>query len=456
MSTDLLARHIDLHLARLGEAPLRADAPPEIRGRLSLYDFRSPRPVADVFADVTDMLWRWSEHAGNPAHLGLFRPAVDRTAVIAEALAALYDPNLATWGFAPAAAEIERHVLGALGARIGFDVDAGAAHFTSGGQESNHTAVVVALSAKHPEVGASGLRALSAQPVVYVSQEGHHSLHKVLHASGLGRNALRAIPAGADLRMDTRALAEQIRADRARGESPLVVVGTAGTTNAGVIDPLPELADMCAREGLWFHVDAAWGGSAAVSDRLRPLLAGIERADSVTWDAHKWLSVPVSAGMFFCRHRAPVESAFAIDAAYVPPQRDALARDNLSTSLQWSRRFMGLKVFMVLAENGLAGVARRIEHQAAMGEELRVLLRGRGWSVLNDTPLPVVCFTHDRLDHEREARRILVELARSGAAWISQTRLRGAAPALRACITHFETGPEHLRRLVDALERALP
>jgi aromatic-L-amino-acid decarboxylase len=457
MSADILTRHIDLHLARLSHAPLRPDvSPQEIRSRLSRYDFRESHAVSDVFADVTDMLWRWSEHAGNPAHLGLFRPAVDRTAVVAEALAALYDPNLATWGFSPAAAEIERHVLGALGARIGFDVDAGAAHFTSGGQESNHTALVVALTAKHPEVGASGLRALAAPPVVYVSQEGHHSLHKVAHATGLGRGALRAIAVDASLRMDTRALAEQIRADRARGEAPLAVVGTAGTTNAGAIDPLLELADVCAREGLWFHVDAAWGGSAAVSDRLRPFLAGIERADSVTWDAHKWLSVPVAAGMFFCRHRAPVESAFAVDAAYVPPKRDALATDSLSTSLQWSRRFMGLKVFMVLAENGLGGVARRIEHQAAMGEELRALLRRRGWSVLNDTPLPVVCFTHERLDHERDAPRIVADLARSGAGWISQTRLRGAMPALRACITHFETGPDHLRRLADALERALP
>jgi hypothetical protein len=110
----------------------------------------------------------------------------------------------------------------------------------------------------------------------------------------------------------------------------------------------------------------------------------------------------------------------------------------------------------VLAENGLGGVARRIERQAAMGEELRVLLRGRGWSVLNDTPLPVVCFTHERLDHERDARRIVEGLGRSGAGWISQTRLRGTVPALRACITHFETGPAHLLRLMDALEQALP
>jgi glutamate/tyrosine decarboxylase-like PLP-dependent enzyme len=223
-----------------------------------------------------------------------------------------------------------------------------------------------------------------------------------------------------------------------------------------VIDPLEELAAVCRDEGLFFHVDAAWGGAAAVSERLRPALAGIERADSVSWDAHKWLSVPVAAGMFFCRDRAPVEAAFDVHAAYVPPKRDAQAQDALRTSLQWSRRFMGLKVFMVLAEHGIAGVAKRIDHQAAMGEELRTLLRGRGFTLLNETPLPVVCFTHPRLDHERDGRRIVHDLALAGTAWISETRLRGCVPALRACITNFDTSPGDLARLVDGLLAALP
>src|SRR5262249_1368544 len=194
--------------------------------------------------------------------------------------------------------------------------------------------------------------------------------------------------------------------DRGSGLLPFLVVGTAGTTNAGAIDPLPDLAALCRDEGLWFHVDAAWGGAAAVSDRLRPLLAGIERADSATGDAHKWLSVPVSAGMFFCRHRAPLEAAFGVQAAYVPPKRDTEAPDNLRTSLQWSRRFMGLKVFMVLAEQGLGGVAARIDHQAAMGDLLRARLRGRGFVLLNDTPPPGVCFTHPRPAPDRGPQRV--------------------------------------------------
>jgi glutamate/tyrosine decarboxylase-like PLP-dependent enzyme len=456
MPTERLVRHVESYLGRLDEAPIFCEATAdEIRRHLSRYDFGRPSAPEAVFDDVTGMLWRWAEHAGHPRHFGLFRPTVDKTAVEAEALAALYDPNLATWGFAPAAAEIERHVLAALGARIGFDLEAGAAHFTSGGQESNHTAVVAALTSLHPEIGISGVRGLAAAPVFYVSEEAHHSFQKVAHATGLGRAALRTVRADASLRMDVAALRDQLRAERQAGLLPFLVVGTAGTTNAGAIDPLADLAALCREEGLWFHVDAAWGGAAAVSDRLRPLLAGIERADSATWDAHKWLSVPVSAGMFFCRHRAPLEAAFGVQAAYVPPKRDTEAPDNLRTSLQWSRRFMGLKVFMVLAEQGLGGVAARIDHQAAMGDLLRARLQERGFVLLNDTPLPVVCFTHPRLDHERDARRITQALARAGTAWISETRLLGTTRALRACVTNFDTGPDEVAQLVEGLAEAL-
>jgi glutamate/tyrosine decarboxylase-like PLP-dependent enzyme len=451
-----LATHVETYRAALGRAPLFADVTPDVlRAHLaSAYPFDRPRSVDEVFEDVTRMFWDWAEHAGNPRHFGLFRPGVDATAVVAEALVALHDPNLATWNFSPAAAEIERHVLKTLAAPLGQDVDQGAAHFTSGGQESNHTAVLVALARHFPQCGAGGLRALSAQPVFYVSEEGHHSLDKVAQASGLGRGALRAIPTDARLRMDLEALRARVRADRGRGFAPFLVVGTAGTTSAGVVDPLRELADVCAEEQLWFHVDAAWGGAAVLSERLRPAVAGIERADSVTWDAHKWLSVPVAAGMFFTRHRAPVEGAFGVDAAYVPPRRPG-ASDPLSGSLQWSRRCMGLKVFMVLAEHGVAGIARRLEHQAAMADVLRGRLRTIGWSLVNETPLPVVCFTHPRFDVASQGPAFVQRLAREGVAWISVTRLRRSLPALRACVTNVDTQSTDLEPLVEALAAAV-
>jgi aromatic-L-amino-acid/L-tryptophan decarboxylase len=246
-----------------------------------------------------------------------------------------------------------------------------------------------------------------------------------------------------------------IAADRRAGLLPFMVVATAGTTAGGAIDPLPAMATLAEGQGLWFHVDAAWGGAAVLSDQLRPALAGVERADSITCDAHKWLSITVGAGMLFVRHREAMEQAFAVETAYVPPQ----ARDGrvypFCTSLQWSRRFIGLRLFLVLAAHGREGIARRIEHQTRVADRLRSLLRARGFTILNDTPLPLVCFSHPRLPdvaaHERVANRLRLDQK----AWISRVLL-GRVPALRACITSYETAPADMDTLVEAVEAALP
>lgn len=417
------------------------------------YRFDGPLAAETVFDDVTRLLARFTEHGSHPMHYGLFRPTVDRASVIADALVALHDPNLATWEFAPAAQEMERHVLGCLAGRLGFPED-GPHHFTSGGQEANHTAVLAALASRFPDALADGLQALPGAPVFYVSEEAHHSLDKIAKSTGLGRFARRVVPAGDDLRMDVGALADAIRADRAAGKLPFLVVATAGTTSAGVVDDLPAIADVAQAEGLWFHVDAAWGGAAAISERLRPALAGIERADSVTFDAHKYLSTTVGAGMFFCRDDAAIAAAFGTDAAYVPPRMSGGRRPPLAGTLQWSRRFIGLKLFLMLAEHGVAGLARRVEHQAEMGALLRRLLVSRGFTVVNATPLPVVCFTHPALEAGRPSLADVVRrLGDSGTAWISVTRLRGSREVLRACVTNHETEAVHIERLVAAVER---
>jgi glutamate/tyrosine decarboxylase-like PLP-dependent enzyme len=456
--TEKLAQHIESKMARNRQAPITTSViPSEIREHLSArYDFSRTIPLDEVFDDVTDMLWKWAEHATNPRHFGLFRPAVDLSSVIADALVALYDPNLAMWDFSPAANEIERHVLLSLAGRFGPRLTDGSAHFTSGGQEANHTAVVVALTWKFPEVGRAGLRSLKGQPVFYLSEEGHHSFEKIAHSVGLGRQAQRMIPARPDLKMDMEALSRQVRLDLDQGELPFMVVGTAGTTNAGVVDPLPELAEFATAHGLWYHVDAAWGGGAALSDRLRPALAGIERADSITCDAHKWLSAPVGAGMFFSRDRETAARAFATQTAYVPDQVDDGRRYQFVNTMQWSRRFIGLKVFMMFAELGLAGVARRIERQTELGDYLRERLIEEGWKVLNGTPLPVICFSHRRIEEQAiSPEEIVRRLKNRRTAWISKTRLRNQIPVLRACITNFQTEPDDIEYLVSELNETI-
>lgn len=450
-----LADHIDAHFARLRQAPLGPSVTPQDvqRHLADTYGgFTRPRPMGHVFDDVAELLWRWSEHAGNPRHFGLTRPTVDKASVVADALVSLYDPNLATWEFSGAASEIERYTLATIAARFGHGFAGGGTHFTSGGQEANHTAVAAALTRKWPCVGNLGLRGLGGAPVMYLSAEGHHSFDKIAHVTGIGRSAVRLIPVTDELKIDVAALTEQIARDVAGGYAPFMVVATAGTINAGVIDPLDALADAAAEHGLWYHVDAAWGGAAVMSDRLRPVLAGIDRADSITCDAHKLFSVPVGAGMFFCRDQPTIEKTFGTSAAYVPEHANDGRVYPYVSSMQWSRRFIGLKVFMMFAVRGVEEIAQRIEHQCAMGDYLRRRLRAEGWAVLNETPLPVVNFTHPAIAARKDRMtEIVSDLKARDVAWISQTLLGGSVPALRASITNFETQPDDIAALVDGL-----
>ncbi|RNC81200.1 MAG: pyridoxal-dependent decarboxylase [Phycisphaera sp.] len=456
--TSLLADHIEEQIERRRAAPISTPVLPQtIRDHLeSSFDFRSPLSAESVFSGTTEMLWNWAEHATNPRHYGLTRPTVDRISIVADALTALYDPNLAMWEFAPGATEIERHVLRVLGRKFGFDIDEGFGNFTSGGAEANHTATIVALTAKFPNFAQGGVRQLEGAPTLYVSDEAHHSFDKVALAVGLGRDAIRRVPVGEDLKMDVKRLEALVHQDRSEGRIPFMVVATAGTTGAGVVDPLHSIARVAAECDLWMHVDGAWGGAAALSESLKPVLKGMDEADSLTVDAHKWLSSPVGAGMFYCRHRQPINQAFSTNAGYVPDLADDGRIYPMYTTMQWSRRCTGLKLFMMLAQHGLGGVVRRIEHQAEMGQRLRGELIRTGWSILNETTLPVICFTHHDLRNDAATHRSMVQwLKNNQLAWISSLQLRENQYALRASITNYESNPDDIDHLVSSLNDAL-
>lgn len=430
--------------------------PHEIRTHLrEHYDFAEAHPLVDVLQSVIDMLRRWNLHTTHPRYFGLFNPSVHEAGVWADALAALYNPQMAAWAHAPAASEIERHVLRFLGGFLGLTEPSAGAHFTSGGSEANHTAVLLALASRCPGVFERGLAAPRARPLVYLSAGGHHSFQKIVRVTGLGEAALRRIPMDGAFRLDVEALELQLRRDRAVGCRPVMAIGTAGTTAAGMIDPLSDIADVCAAHDLWFHVDGAWGASGLLSPLLQPSFAGIERADSVTWDAHKWLCAPMGAGMLFTRHPSLLRRVFSTDAGYVPAERDAVEDPYLGT-MQWSRRFIGLKVFLTLATRGAGGLGADVEHQAAMGERLRDRLVEAGWIVVNDTPLPVVCFTHPVLRRGELAIGTLLErVLAKGRVWISEVAPDGHEHVLRACITSHRTREEDLDVLLEELQHAL-
>jgi len=431
----------------------------KIRGALAGRDFATPANAVEALDFVADAMWRFQVHTGHPRYFGLFNPASATMGIAADALVAAFNPQLAAWSHSPFAAEVERHLVRAFGQKFGYGRSAADGAFTTGGSEANHTALLTALTRMFPEFGEHGLRALTAQPVFYVSSQGHHSFLKAARASGLGAAAVREIPVDDDLRMDVGGLTDRIERDRAEGVRPLMIVATVGTTSAGAIDPVDELAEVAAREGTWFHVDAAWGGAAAFVPELRATLGGIEKADSITFDAHKWLSAPMGAGLYLTRHSEILKRTFGVATGYMP--RDAAGlevADPFTHSIQWSRRFIGLKVFMSLLVAGWDGYAEAIRHQTAMGDCLRRRLQGSGWDVVNRTPLPVVCFVDLALREGATAEyldAVCKSVVASGEAWLSIARIGdGGRPVLRACVTSYRTEASDVDALVESLDRA--
>lgn len=411
-------------------------------------DLMKPRSLDEALAICGEFLDP-ALRTTHPRCFGWLTPTPLPEAALADYLVSMANPQLAVRGNSLAAVAAEERVLADLAGFFGFPASA-AGVFTSGGSEANLTALVVALSQRIPSFAERGLSGLAAAPTFYVSAESHRSFEKIAQVVGLGRGAMRIVPSTDRFALDVSALAHQLESDRVAGRQPFAVVATAGTTNVGAIDPLPQLADLCAQQGLWLHVDAAWGGIAAISDRLRPLLQGIERADSITFDPHKGLSLPYGTGAVFLREGSQLRSTFQPTAAYVASA--GTPADPYCASLQWSRRFIGLRLLMPLLVGGWPAMAQRFEHQAAMADRLVQRLLERDFQIVFHSRLAIVCFVDARPDAVTPtviARRV----AARGRAWLAATQVAGQ-PALRACVSSYATTERDLDILLDELDAA--
>ena len=425
-----------------------------IRRRLAELDPENPMGATAAMKWSADLMDESLVHTTSPSYFGLFNPSPSFMGVVGDLLTAAYNPQLAAWSHAPGPVEIEAWLIQYLGDRIGFSDKIGGS-FTSGGAEANAMAVHLALTHTFPEFGSKGLRGVDKDPVIYISTESHHAWVKIAHGCGIGRDSIHHIPVTADLKLDTEALRDQIANDEATGKRPTLVVATAGTTSAGVIDDLHEVRSIATKHDIFFHVDAAWGGSAVLSDVLRPHLDGIEAADSVTIDAHKWMSVPMGAGIFITQHAELLNETYRISTAYMP---DAVAdtADPYATTNQWSRRFMGLKLFLTLLAAGRTGYQQQLDHDTELGDYLRQRLIDRGWDIINDTPLPVVCFIDPAAPHDMAHHQHIVDqVLDTGQAWISTTAVNDR-PTIRACITSHHTTHSDIDTLVNLLQQARP
>jgi glutamate/tyrosine decarboxylase-like PLP-dependent enzyme len=413
---------------------------------LAAFDFSRPVPFEELTAWTVAQLGHGVTHMTHPRYLGLFNPAPSFPAQCADRISATFNAQLASQTTSPVAVAIEAHVIRAVAHRAGLP-ERSVGHFTSGGSEANGTALICALTRAEPGFAAKGTRAFRGAPSFYVSADCHLAWMKLAHMSGVGREAVHFIPTDEMGRMRSDALAAAITTDRRAGRVPVMIVATAGTTAAGVIDPLSACATVAQREGLWFHVDAAWGGGAIASDRLRPLLAGIEAADSITIDAHKWFATTMGSGMFLTPHAEALANAFAVATTFMPSQAADL--DPYMTSAQWSRRFIGLRLFLSLAAGGWAAHAAHVEHSVDRAQELAARASTYGWSVVNEPRLAVVCMTPP--PGSPPVREIVAQLLNRGSAWLSVAKFADR-DVVRACVTHGETSSADIAVAIDALE----
>ncbi len=419
------------------------------KAELAAFDFGAESPLAELLAWSVARLQTGLVQLTHPRYLGLFNPAPSFASQCADRVTASFNPQLASATTSPAAVAIEAHVIHAVALRAGLPAHA-TGHFTSGGSEANATALICALTQAAPDFCSIGSRAFVGQPVFYISQDSHLAWIKAAHQAGIGRLAARMVPTDGAGRMCMRALNDAICADRLAGATPFMVAATAGTTAAGMVDPLGPCAEIAAREKLWFHVDAAWGGGAIASERYCSRLAGIENADSVTIDAHKWFATTMGCGMFLTARPRILSTTFGVAANFMPSYAPDI--DPYTTSMQWSRRFLGLRLFLSLASAGWAGHGAHVERSFMLIEHLKDALVWRGWSVANgQDALAVACLRPPA--GSKPVREIAAAVLRSETAWVSAASFEGS-DVIRACVTHGETSAEDIEKVVMALEDA--
>ena len=454
-------RAIDLladDLAALPARPCRSPVPPDVQRELMQQPLPDgPSEPDALLDDVRSMIFRYPMGNNSPRFFGWVNSPPAPIAVLAELLAAGLNPSVA--GGDHAATYLEHAVLQWIRQIVGVPSWSGGI-LASGGSVANLIGLAVMRHVKTgAEVRVRGLRTAGPAFVVYTSTEGHSCIQKAIELLGIGHANLRRIPVTTDWRMDVQALTRQIGEDRAAGLMPICVAATAGTVNTGAIDPLAEIADVCRGENLWFHVDAAYGGPAALLPQLSALYRGIDSADSLAVDPHKWMYVPVECGCALVRDIRAMRDTFSL----VPPYlRDETALPWFSEfGIQQSRGFRALKLWFALKQIGVDGYRQSIARDVRLAAALRQRLHDApDFQVVAAGPLSITCFRYcpgalvgNEAALETLNRRVLALVQNAGDVFLTGTELAGRF-VLRACVVNFRTTEHDLDVLVDAIRGA--
>ena len=401
-----------------------------------------------------------SRQNGHPRFFGYVASPATPVGAFGDLIASALNANVTSWRSGPAATEIERTVVRWLGTLVGYG-DGAHGLLTSGGSMANLAALLMAQRARsEANAGATGLWSAGTPMTIYASDQIHLSIKKAADILGFGRDQVRMVQSDSRLRLDMRALRERIESDKKNGLRPFCVVASAGTVSTGAIDPLAEVATVAEEHDLWFHVDGAYGAFGAVVDRKRELFAGIDRADSLSLDPHKWLYTPIDCGCVLFRDPDKARAAFSTEADYIKIHEQT----EIETFAFWdygpelSRRFRALKLWMTIKHYGTRRLAEAIEHDILMAEYMAERVEAdEEFELMAPAELSICCFRYvpeafrKRLaeaDEKGRAQvnselddlnaRVMHAVQRGGRAYLSNASIDDRF-ALRACITNFRT-----------------
>lgn len=400
----------------------------------------------------------------SPRYFGQFNPTPLPIGVWADVLSSMLNQNAGAWRNGPTSAAIEARVLRWLCDLLGYGADSFGT-LASGGSEANLIALKCARDQVHQEIKSAGIRCAAGALIIYASEQCHYSIEKSADILGLGRDSVRKIPTDTRFHINLDALREEIKKDRAAGNIPCCVVGVAGATSSGVLDSLEELAAIARENNCWYHVDAAYGGALAFSDKHKAKLRGIELADSITIDPHKWMFVPFACGATLVRDgKRVLRDAFDITVEYLAEDRGGadVEFDFFRYGQMGTRRFNSLKLWMALNFMGRKGYAQTVEKQIDLTEHLAERIDELDdFERVSPVETAVFCFrfapksaavmSDENLDLLQGKLQQLIE--RSGEAWLTTTVLHGQR-VMRVNVNSFLTEQRHMDDLVELLVRS--
>lgn len=437
-------------------------APGEFRQTLPDSPPAQPESLDAILADLDRVVMPGVTHWNHPGFFAYFANTASVPGILGElAIAALNQVGI-LWRTSPALAELETVTTGWLRDAMGLPAD-WFGMLTDTASVSTLQALAAArerdpaLQIRHR--GMAG-RADLPRLRIYCSEHAHSSVDKAAITLGLGAENVVRLPSDATFRMRVDALEAAVAADRAAGFRPLAVVATIGTTSTTSVDPVDSIADVCEREGMWLHVDAAYAGVLAMVPEHRAHFAGVERADSFVVNAHKWLFTPMDCSILWTRHPKVLKRTFSLTPAYLETSEQEVAVSQSDYSFQLGRRFRALKLWFVIRAFGTDGLVERLRHHCALARTFEGWVRGEpAWEVLAPVPMSVVCFRHhppgmdDEAALQRHNAAILDRVNASGKVFLSHTKL-GDRYVLRVAIGNIRTQESHLAEAWRLLREA--